>query len=161
MLTTTLNTDGYTGNILIEPNRPISWTTNVRFIKFFALLSLCIGLFFTYHGFILVLPYSGLEVCVLAASLYLVYKHYTVCQVIYFTEDSVIIEFGDKEARKRVEYQRHWSSFHVDDDGRYNIPRLSILSKGKSTEIGAFLNYKDKLELITLIKLLTSRFNSH
>ena len=160
MLTNSLNTDGYTGNILIEPNRPISWKANVRFIKLFALISLSIGLFFTYHGFLLVLPYSGLEVCLLAAALYLVYRHYTVCEVIYFTKDSVIIEFGDKEACKRIEYQRHWSAFHVDNEGRYNIPRLSILSRGKSTEIGAFLNYKDKLELITLIKTITSRFNA-
>jgi len=161
MLTTTLNSDGYTGNILIEPNRPIDWATNVRFIKIFALLSFIISLIFTYQGFLLVLPYSGLEVLILAASLYLVYKHYTVCQVVYFTDDSIIIEYGEDHADSRIEYQRHWSTFQIDNCGVNNIPRLSIISKGKSTEIGSFLNYRDKMKLIDLVKQLTLKFKNH
>lgn len=161
MLTSTLNNDGYTGNILIEPNRPIDWSANVRFIKIFALLSFSIAVLFMSRGFILVLPYSGLEVLLLALSLYLVYKRYAVCQVVYFTDDSIIIEYGKIHADKRVEYQRHWSTFQIDNEGTYNIPRLSIRSKGRSTEIGSFLNYKDKIELISLTKQLTQRFTKH
>ena len=161
MLTPYLNKDGYTGNILIEPNRPISWTSNVRFVKFFSLLSFIIGLVFMSQGFLLVLPYSGLEILILTFSLYLVYKHYSICQVIYFTDNSIIIEYGIDRADSRVEYQRHWSTFTIDNNGKYNIPKLSICSKGKSTEIGVFLNYKDKIELINLIKKLTEEFKNH
>jgi len=161
MLTTTLNSDGYTGNILIEANRPINWASNVRFIKYFALLSFVIGLVFMSQGFLLVLPYSGLEVLILTLSLYFVYKHYAICQVVYFTDNSIIIEYGEFHADKRIEYQRHWSTFKIDNNGNYNIPRLSILSKGKSTEIGSFLNYNDKIELIDLVKQLTHKFKNH
>jgi len=161
MLTATLNNDGYTGNILIEPNRPIDWASNVRFVKVFSLLSLIIGLIFMSHGFLLVLPYSGLEILILTLSLYLVYKHYTICQVIYFTDNSIIIEYGDKHADARLVYQRHWSTFNIENNGNYNIPILSISSKGKSTEIGDFLNYKDKVELIGLVKQLTNEFKNH
>jgi len=161
MLTATLNNDGYTGNILIEPNRPIDWAANVRFVKIFSLLSFIIGLVFMSQGFLLVLPYSGLEILILTLSLYLVYKHYTICQVVYFTDNSIIIEYGDDRADARVEYQRHWSTFKIENNGKYNIPKLSISSKGKSTEIGIFLNYKDKIELIDLVKRLTKEFKRH
>jgi len=161
MLTETLNNDGYTGNILIEPNRPIDWPSNARFIKIFALFSFAIGLLFMSQGFLLVLPYSGLEVCLLSFALYLVYKRYSVCQVVYFTDDSIIIEYGKNSPDKRIEYQRHLSSFHIDTNGVYNIPRLNIRSKGKSTEIGSFLNKTDKEQLIHLVKQLTQAFINH
>lgn len=158
MITPNLNTDGCTGNILIEPNHPTSWRDNINFIKIFSLLSLVIGIIFTYQGFLLVLPFSGLEILVLAISLYIVYKHYNTCQVIYFTDDSVIIESGNQHADERTRYQRYWSQFHIDDPGPYSIPRLTIRSKGKSTEIGHFLSLHDKIELIKLIKELTIHF---
>jgi len=153
-----LNTNGFTGHILLEPNRPISWRDNVRFIKIFALVSFIISSFAFYHGFLLVMPFSGLEVIFVSVCLYLVYKHYAVCQVIRFTKNNIIIETGDHSAEQRVEYQRYWSKFHIDNQGNYNIPRLTISSKGKSTEIGDFLNYKDKLILIKLIKDITNNF---
>ena len=161
MLTSTLNNDGYTGNILIEANRPIDWPGNARFIKVFALLSFFISVLFMSRGFILVFAYSALEVLLLALSFYLVYRRYAVCQVVYFTDNSIIIEYGKEHAENRVEYQRHWSTFLIDNEGAYNIPRLSIRSKGVSTEIGDFLNYKDKLQLISLIKNLTQAFKNN
>jgi uncharacterized membrane protein len=160
MLTTALNDDGFTGSILIEPNRPIDWSTNLRFIKVFALLSLAIGLFFMSQGFLLILPFSGLEVLALGLSLFIVYRRYTICQVVYFTNNSIIIESGNQHPDNRIEYQRHWSAFHIDNQGNYRIPRLRIRCQGKSTEIGAFLNSEDKAELISLVKQLTQRFIS-
>ncbi|VAW66876.1 hypothetical protein MNBD_GAMMA08-2195 [hydrothermal vent metagenome] len=160
MITPKLNTDGFTGHILLEPNRPISWHDNIFFIKCFALVSFIIGSVAMYHGLLLVMPFSGIEVLFVSACLYFVYKHYSTCQIIYFTGDNVIIESGDKSAEQRFEYQRYWSKFHIDNKGHYNIPRLQICSKGQTTEIGEFLNYKDKIILINLVKNLTLNFQN-
>ena len=154
MITPTLNTDGITGSILIEPNRPISWPDNVRFIQLFSLLSLVIASLAIYQGFFLVLPYSGMEILFLSICLYLVYKHYSIHQIIFFTSDRIIIESGTQ----RIEYQRHWSKFYIDNNGHYEIPRLCIRSRGITTEIGGFLGYADKLILINLVKKITSGF---
>lgn len=160
MITLNLNNDGFTGDILIEPNRPIKWSDNVRFIKIFALLSTIIAMFFVYHGFLLVLPFSGLEVLCVSACLYLVYKHYSISQVLHFTKDSVILESGDGATNDRVEYQRYWSKFYIDSEGRYSIPRLSISSMGKTTEIGDFLSYEDKSDLINIITNMTAGYQN-
>lgn len=160
MVTPDLNADGYTGNILIEPNRPISWRENLHFIRIFALLSALVAALFVYKGFYLVLPFSGLEVMFLGIALYLVYRHYSVCQIIYFTRDSVIIESGIDHATDRIEYQRFWSRFYIDHQGPQNIPVLKIRSRDHVTEIGDFLSYHDKLLLIQLIKDLTTHFQA-
>lgn len=160
MITPVLNNNGFTGHILLEPNRPISWQENVRFIQTFSLLSFIICCFAFYQGFLLVLPFSGIEVVFVSVCLYLVYKHYTICQVIHFTKNDVIIETGERNAEQRVKYSRYWSKFHIDNQGNYNIARLTICSKGKSTEIGCFLNYKDKQILIKLIKDITNKFQN-
>lgn len=161
MVTPDLNQDGFTGNILIEPNRPIRWSDNLRFIRVFAMLSLLIALLFMTNGFFLVLPFSGLEVLCLTLALYLVYRRYSICQVIYFTSDSVIIESGHDHADERIEYPRYWSKFHIESPEHGGIPRLTIRSSGKTTEIGKFLSYQDKLRLISLIQELTLRFQQH
>ncbi len=158
MITPVLNKDGFTGHILIEPNRPISWHENLRFIKALTVVSFIIAATALSQGFFLTMPYSGLEIMFISICLYQVYRHYSTCQIVYFTDNSVIIESGKRCADKRIEYQRYWSKFHIDNKGLYNIPRLSIRSKGKTTEIGYFLGYSDKLILINLIKRLTLGF---
>lgn len=158
MITPDLNKDGFTGHILIEPNRPVSWADNVRFVAVFSLVSFVIGLVFLFQGLALVMPFSGLEILVVFLVLYLVFKKYSSCQVIYFTKDCVIIETGKVCAETHVEYPRYWSKFLVADDGNCNIPRLSICAKGVSTDIGDFLNYDDKTQLIELIKHITVNF---
>jgi len=159
MISPDINADGYTGQIIIEPNRSLSWQDNVRFIKWFSLLSLIIALYFMYFGFILVLPFSGLEVVLVSIALYIVYRRYSIRQVIHFTEDSVIIESGRTQVDIRVEYQRHWSKFHVEEQNN-SLPRLTIQSRGESTEIGDFLNIDDKHMLISLIKDITLQFKT-
>lgn len=160
MITTSLNNDGFTGHILIEPNRAISWKANVQFIKILSLVSLIIASIGMYYGFILIMPFSGIEIIFVTVCLFLVYRHNTICQIIYFTDSSIIIEYGDRIALRRIEYPRYWSKFHVNNKNNYNIPYLSISSKGKSTEIGEFLNLKDKLNLIDLIKEITANFKT-
>ena len=64
MITPVLNIDGFTGHILIEPNRPISWQDNIRFIKLLSLLSFVIAAVAMHQGFMLVMPFSGIEVIV-------------------------------------------------------------------------------------------------
>lgn len=161
MLTPHLNDNGYTGYILIEPNRPLNWPQNLRFLRIFALISITIAMALAIKGLYLILPFSGLEILALTLALYFVYRRYSFCQIIYFTEQSIIIESGENHPTERIEYQRFWSRFHIDNQGEFNIPRLSIRCMGKSTEIGSFLNLYDKQELIRLIKNITLHFQQH
>lgn len=152
-----IDEQGYTGHILLQPNLSLSWRYNKRFITALAILSFLIASYFTYHGFWMVMPFSGLEVMFFAISMYIFFSRNNHCEVVTFTDDKVVIETGKTVPEKSYEYQRHWSQFHVRRE-RQDIPRISIMSHGRELELGAFLGYDEKLKLIEAIKNITCAF---
>ena len=158
MITISIDKTGYTGHILLEPNLSFSWKTNIRFFILITIITLIISGYFISKGGWLVLPFSGLELIIIATSLYMFFKHYNHCEVITFTDDKVLIEYGKKEPEKSWEYQRHWSKIHIKEHGLFEIPKVSIKSHGNETEMGSFLGYDEKILLIETIEEITSSF---
>ncbi len=158
MVTVSIDDQGYTGHILLEPNLSHSWRENKFFYLLITVVSMTIGGSFALMGGWLVLPFSGLELIVLGVSTYMFYRHYSYCEVITFTNDEVIIERGKSEPEQAYEYQRHWSQFYIKEHGLYDIPKVTIKSKGKETEIGSFLGYEEKMEFIGTLKRVTKAF---
>ncbi len=153
-----LDDTGYNGHILLEPNISLSWKTNVRIFIFISLVTLMVAAYFLMIGGWLVLPFSGLELLMIGTSLYMFFHHYNHCEVIRFTESRVVIEHGKESADKSWEYQRHWSSIHVQDRGQCCVPVVRIKSHGKERELGAFLGYEEKKQLIDVLEEITQKF---
>ena len=160
MVKASIDEQGYTGHILLQPNLSLSWQTNRTIIIGIAIISLCIGFYFTYRGFWVVLPFSGLEVLAFALSIYIFFHRNRHCEVVTFTADKVLIERGRTTPEKCYEYQRHWSQIYVSDKGGYNIPRVSIKSHGRELELGSFLGYEEKLLFIHTLKNITQAFRN-
>lgn len=158
MVTVSLDKEGHTGNILLEPNLSLSWKTNVRLIFLITVITLIIAAYFTRLGGWLVLPFSGLELILITVSLYMFFRRNNHCEVIRFTDDKVVVEYGKSEPEKSWEYQRHWSKIHVREHGLYDIPKVSIKSHGKEMELGSFLNYDDKILFIDTLEKITLAF---
>lgn len=162
MVKASIDKQGYTGHILLQPNLSLSWHTNKTIIIGIAIVSLCIGFYFTYRGFWVVLPFSGLEVLAFALSIYIFFHRNQHREVLTFTDDKVLIERGRTGPEKCYEYQRHWSQIYVTGNGASNIPKVSIKSHGRELELGAFLGHEEKLLLIDTLKKITRAFqNSH
>ena len=87
--------NGY--RFILSPNRSISWSELIVFYLFTCLVALAIGLFFTFQGLWLVLPFSGLEMLALGIALYLtsrrVYRH----EVITLNQGRVRVEKGVRQ----------------------------------------------------------------
>jgi len=160
VITVSIDKQGYTGNILLEPNLSFSWKTNVRFFIVISIITFIVAGYFISKGGWLVLPFSGLELIIIGTSLYMFFKHYNHCEVITFTDNKVIIEYGKDEPEKSWEYQRHWSKIHVKEYGLFETPKVSIKSHGKETEVGSFLGYDEKILLIETIKEITTSFQN-
>ena len=158
MVRVSIDKQGYTGHILLQPNISLSWRSNKRFIASLGILSMVIASYFTYHGFWVVMPFSGLEILFFAISIYIFFNRNNHREVLTFTADKVVIETGKQTPEKSYEYQRHWSQFHVRGDDKRDIPRLSIKSHGRELELGAFLGYDEKIMLIEAIKNITRSF---
>lgn len=106
----------------------------------------------------LVLPFSGLELLMIGISLYMFFHHYNHCEVIRFTENKVVIEYGKDAPEESWEYQRHWSSFQIQDNGVCSTPAIRIKSHGNEKELGAFLGYDEKKQLIEILEEITQKF---
>jgi uncharacterized membrane protein len=154
-----LDDSGYNGHILLEPNISLSWKTNVHIFAFIVFVTSVVAGYFLMRGGWLVLPFSGLELLMIGTSLTMFFHHYNRCEVIKFSENKVIIEQGKDAPEKSWEYQRHWSSFHVQDKGFCCVPILCIKSHGKKKELGTFLGYEEKKELIEVLEDITNKFS--
>ena len=161
MVTVSINSNGYNGHILLEPNLSLSWKTNTRIFFVICIITFFIGIYFYRLGGWLVLPFSGLELLLISTATYLFFRRNNHCEVITFTDNKVVIERGKDAPEKAWEYPRHWSKFHIEEHGLYDIPKVSIRSHGKEMEMGSFLGYKDKRLLIKILKDLTQKFQSY
>lgn len=158
MITISLDKQGYTGHILLEPNLSLSWKTNkVIFVVITLITAIIAGYFATIGGW-MVLPFSGAELVVIAISTYMFFNRNNHCEVIRFTRNKVVIERGKSSPENSFEYQRHWSQIHVREHGLYEIPRVSIKSHGKETEMGSFLGYDEKIQFIKSLESITTAF---
>lgn len=177
MVNIRLDDSGYRGLIILRPDLSLSWQGNVKVFLLIALCSLAIAGMFVIQGRWLVLPFSGAEIFLLGASLYVFYRRASHTQMIRLSEHRVVIEQGYHRAEQRIEYPRFWSEFHIESNapteesighkavqlqdiapGLHCIPRVTIRSRQQQTELGAFLGYADKQRLIHALKDITVRF---
>ena len=141
------------GTIVLKPNNSASWRVNSRLVASLALLAGAISLGFLWLGLWLVLPFSGLEVLLVYAALYLCVSNNNRTEVITFERDRVIVERGRRFVEHKNEYQRAWSTIFVrQPDFRGHLKKIFIRSYGKEDELGAFLNKNDREQLIRALK---------
>lgn len=72
--------EGYVA--VIRPNRSCSWNQSMLFLASISAVSLLIAIVFFVQGFWLILPFTGLELIILATAFYLVARGGQCCQVI-------------------------------------------------------------------------------
>ena len=118
----------------------MNWPQARRFIIAVALASLAIGVFFLVLGMPLVLPFSGLEACAVAAAFYVVLRDGERREVITFAGERLVVERGWREPQERFEFNRHWVRVDLaPSDRRHQPRRLLVGASGESMELGRFL----------------------
>ncbi len=176
MISASLDDTGYTGLIILRPSLSLSWKANLRFYLTLCILSLSIASVFLFQGRWLVLPFTVIALIVLGASLYVFFCSHSRSEVIRFNEREVIIERGRYAAEIIMKYPRQWSEFHItgerpEDNAAFEateqmfnaslhtaIPVVTIKSREQETELGSFLGYEEKIQLIQLLKNITQQF---
>lgn len=128
------------GGWILQPTRSMNWPQARRFIIAVALASLAIGVFFLVLGMPLVLPFSGLEACAVAAAFYVVLRDGERREVITFAGERLVVERGWREPQERFEFNRHWVRVDLaPSDRRHQPRRLLVGASGESMELGRFL----------------------
>ncbi len=133
---------------VICPNRSLSWNEAKVVVAVIAGFTLMVGISLAAMGYLLVLPFSGLEALAVAAAFYYVQRQGEVREVVTIDADTVVIERGRQEPETRVEFQRPWASVKLElSPLRWHPSRLTIRSHGRYIEVGHFLTDGERRDL--------------
>lgn len=131
-----------TGDIDFEvlPNGSLSWGVMKAIFGLMLGFSAVVTAYFCWKGAWLVLPFTGLEMLVLAAGMYLSACWSSTREVITVQANSVIVRRGRRRVSEECRFQRHWAQvLLLRDPAGWYPSRLLIRSHGRSLQVGAAL----------------------
>jgi uncharacterized membrane protein len=134
--------------LVIRPNCSSTWRQSLVFLTAVAVPLGVVAVVLAWRGFWLVLPFAGLEVGALFASLYVVARATRRCQVVSIGPATVVVEKGrdsghgaaQRGPEQRVTFERGWVRIELASPvTRRDASRLWIAAPGRRVEIGEFL----------------------
>lgn len=139
--------------IVLSPNCSISWRELLLFYLLTCVVALAVGLFFTFQGMWLVLPFSGLEMLALGIGLHLTSRKVYRREVITLDPQHTRIEKGVQRVDQYWEFKTPWVRI-IDErrDDRRAGRTLAIGVSGERVEVGSFLANSEKDALAFQLK---------
>lgn len=126
----------------------MDWKTTVRIYLLILVVSLSIAMGFALMGLWMIVPFTGLEMLVLAAVLYLCALRGRDYELIAVDENYINIEKEYRASGGNVQFQRHWARVVLEKPVYRNQScRLIVCSHGRREEIGRWLNEEEKKHL--------------
>jgi len=139
--------------IVARPNRSASWQTNKLFIALLAIPSFGAAIAFTALGAWPILPFAGLEIAALTASLYYVNWKLQYRHVITLDGARVRIDKGHYAPRRCWDLERSRTALAVTPERHpWEGPGLVLYSEAHKVPVGGFLNREDSLALLALLR---------
>jgi uncharacterized membrane protein len=153
MVVTEIDEASRTGIIILRPNHSWSWKANVLFLSILMGVSLSIATGFLMAGAWVIMPFSILEMTVVALCIHYCVRQCARQEVIIISDSEVKIERGINRPSQQESFQRMWAKFFVRSPNHpWDPVKLSIRSHGIESEIGSFLSRRDKHNLISQLK---------
>ena len=139
--------------IVLTPNRSMSWRGNQYFILSLLLLSGGIGVGFALLGAWVILPFAGLEILMLSGSLYYVSWKLNYRQVIKLTHDRLTIEKGYYSPKKIWQFKREDAALTIEPQQHpWDTPTIRLQHKHEVIVIGEFLSQADHKHLVASLR---------
>ncbi|MGI9285246.1 MAG: DUF2244 domain-containing protein [Pseudomonadales bacterium] len=139
--------------IVLTPNRSMSWRGNQYFILSLLLLSGAIGLGFALVGAWVVLPFAGLEMLALSGALYYVSWKLNYRQVIHFKNNDLTIEKGYYSPKKTWRFKREDAALNIEPQRHpWDAPTIRLQHKQDLIVIGEFLSQADHTQLLNTLR---------
>jgi len=152
VITEIQNTEDGITRWLVRPNRSMTWREAKFFVAGVTFASLSIGFYFLFHGYPLILPFSGLEALAVAVAFYLVLESGENTEVVSISASSVTIEKGKREPTSEEQFVRAWTRISlVRSRNSWYPSKLLIGSHGRWVEIGQFLSEGERKALAKML----------
>ncbi len=116
-----------------------------------------LGIGFSLAGAWLVLPFAGLEVAVVGAVLYLLFRHADDHDLIIIHHDRVTVVRRQGGREQHEEFQRYWIKVKLQRGRSWYPSRLSIGSHGRFVAIGTDISEEERRALGARLNELLQR----
>ena len=143
--------------VLVRPNRSLSLRAMVLLFAGIAAFVITIGIGFSMVGAWLVLPFAGLEVVVVGAVLYLLFRHIDDHDLIVIHHDRVMVVRRQGGRERHEEFQRYWVKVQLERGRGWYPSRLSIGSHGRFVTIGTGISEEERRALNARLNELLRR----
>jgi uncharacterized membrane protein len=134
-------------HFILSPNSSLTWTQAKQVIAAFAVVELLIGGAFFWAGMIFVLPFSGLEVAVLAAVFYHCLLRGARREEVCVEPGQVVVRRGRQRVVDETQFARPWLRVELVRGQGWYPSRLTLRSHGQEMEIGEFLTEEERQRL--------------
>lgn len=137
------------GHIVIGPNNSVTWRTLKFFLLTLMTISFCVAIGFTLAGYWVILPFSVLEMSIVAFCLFHIAQRCNYQQVLRFYADEIVIEEGHRKVETAVRWPRYFSKFLIQPARHpWYQQKIFIRHAEQSIELGKFLNPSDKKDFV-------------
>ena len=146
-------TDSRESGLIVMPNQAMPWASLVKIYAVMSVVILLIALVFTFKGYVLVLPFAGLDILLLGFALYTSARFGEQKQVIHLEAETIRVEIGTGKPEKQIKFPRYWAKIELQASPHKWLPsRLVLRSHGEEVELGEFLNEQERKGLADLLK---------
>jgi len=145
--------------VVIRPNRSLTWRQSLFFIGLVSLLLFTVSGVFASLGYWLVLPFAGLEVLALLAATWWVAERGMDCEMVWLNATEVRVDKGRRACSRltsRKCFPRAWVRIELRRRSGWYPLQLLIGASGVWVELGAFLADGEKQSLANELNRLLS-----
>jgi uncharacterized membrane protein len=146
--------EGDTGEglqVVVRPNRTLTLRGMTVLFAGLTLVVLTIGIGFTLAGAWPVLPFAGLELALVGAVLYRLFRHADDHEQIIVDRERVTVIRCRGRRERRDEFQRYWTKVTLERRRGWYPSRLKVGSHGRFVVIAADVNEKERESLSTAL----------
>jgi len=146
--------EGDTGEglqVIVRPNRTLTLRGMTVLFAGLTVVVLTIGVGFTLAGAWPVLPFAGLELALVGAVLYRLFRHADDHDRIMIDRERVTVIRQRGRCEWRDEFQRYWTKVTLERGRSWYPSRLKVGSHGRFVVIAAGVNEKEREALSTAL----------
>ena len=141
------------GQIIMRPNQSMSWQATKYFLILLLALSTTIACGFLVHVYWMILPFSILEVGIVAGCFYYLLHRSSWQQVIKLDPESIHVSQGYRQPELDLSWQRFYTKVHVEQPRKgWYAPKIFLRHAKTSIELGEFLNASEKERLVRYLR---------
>ncbi|WP_148863804.1 DUF2244 domain-containing protein [Marinobacter fonticola] len=145
------NMDG--SQLLLTPNRSMSWRGNIRIWLCLCLVSGLIASGMLWMGAWVVLPFAGLELLAVAAGFYRTARQCRRREVLRISPDTLRLEKGIDRKQAEWDLPRRATRIHlITPRHPWTPPKLLLLHRDTEVSFASFLNIDDTKRLIGILE---------